>query len=57
MDIQISSNFERLLFDAYGRDAAAVRALMASLAQSNRFVIAGPALAEIPQEFHRGPGR
>ena len=25
MDIQISSNFERLLFEAYGRDAAAVR--------------------------------
>ena len=24
MDIQVSSNFERLLFDAYGRDAAAV---------------------------------
>jgi threonine synthase len=32
MDIQVSSNFERLLFDAYGRDAGAVRALMASLA-------------------------
>ena len=25
MDIQVSSNFERLLFEAYGRDAAAVR--------------------------------
>ena len=37
MDIQVSSNFERLLFEAYGRDAAAVRALMASLAQSRRF--------------------
>ena len=24
MDIQVSSNFERLLFDAYGRDAGAV---------------------------------
>ena len=34
MDIQVSSNFERLLFDAYGRDAPAVRALMGSLAQS-----------------------
>jgi len=51
MDIQVSSNFERLLFDAYGRDAAAVRALMASLAQSNRFAIAGPALAEIRKNF------
>ena len=26
MDIQVSSNFERLLFEAHGRDAAAVRA-------------------------------
>src|SRR5450631_2536592 len=33
MDIQISSNFERLVFEATGRDSAAVRALMASLAQ------------------------
>ena len=27
MDIQVSSNFERLLFEAYGRDSRAVRAL------------------------------
>ena len=26
MDIQVSSNFERLLFDAYGRDAQRDRA-------------------------------
>ncbi len=32
MDIQVSSNFERVLFDAYGRDGAAVTALMAELA-------------------------
>ena len=44
MDIQISSNFERLLFDAYGRDAKAIRALMGSLAQSRRFAIASPAV-------------
>ena len=44
MDIQISSNFERLLFDAYGRDAKAVRALMSSLAQSRRFSVSAPAL-------------
>ena len=36
MDIQVSSNFERLLFDAYGRDPAPVRALMGSLAQSRQ---------------------
>src|SRR5215218_9606480 len=32
MDIQVSSNFERLLFEAYSHDGKAVRALMASLA-------------------------
>ncbi|MCZ8152116.1 MAG: threonine synthase [Rhodobacteraceae bacterium] len=31
MDIQVSSNFERALFDAYGRDGAAVTQLMAEL--------------------------
>ena len=31
MDIQVSSNFERVLFDAYGRDGAAVAALMGEL--------------------------
>jgi threonine synthase len=44
MDIQVSSNFERLLFDAYGRDARAIRALMGSLAQSRRFTVASHAL-------------
>jgi threonine synthase len=44
MDIQVSSNFERLLFDAYGRDAKAIRALMGSLAQSRRFTVASQAL-------------
>ena len=37
MDIQVSSNFERYLFEASGRDAAAVKAAMASLAGSGRF--------------------
>ena len=47
MDIQISSNFERLLFEAYARDAGAVRALMASLAQSRCFTISSRALSEM----------
>jgi threonine synthase len=51
MDIQVSSNFERLLFDAYGRDAGKVRALMGSLTQSRRFEIAPSALAEIRARF------
>lgn len=51
MDIQVSSNFERLLFDASGRDATAVRGLMGSLSQSGSFRIASPALAAIRNEF------
>jgi len=51
MDIQISSNFERLLFDANGRDPAAIRALMASLDQSRTFTIKANALAAIRGMF------
>src|SRR5512146_2491137 len=51
MDIQVSSNFERLLFDAYGRDAHAVRALMGSLAQSRRFAVSSHALQEMRALF------
>jgi threonine synthase len=51
MDIQISSNFERLLFDAYGRDAQAVRALMASLAQHRRFALSASAIKELRSLF------
>ena len=51
MDIQISSNFERLLFDAYGRRAEAIRALMAALAQSRRFTLSAPALGQIRALF------
>lgn len=54
MDIQVSSNFERLLFEAGGRDAAAVRRLMESLKQSGRFVLPGPMLAAIREEFDAG---
>jgi threonine synthase len=51
MDIQVSSNFERLLFDAYAGDPAPVRALMGSLAQSRQFTIASAALGEIRSRF------
>jgi threonine synthase len=54
MDIQISSNFERLLFEAYGRDAAAVRRLMASLGQSGSFTIETGPLRAIRMEFASG---
>ena len=45
MDIQVASNFERLLFEIYARDSQAVRALMAKLAQSGRFALSAQALA------------
>jgi len=51
MDIQVSSNFERLLFEAHDRDAAAVRALMAGLSQSRSFAIAPEPLARIRRDF------
>src|SRR5436309_4316865 len=54
MDIQVSSNFERLLFEAAGRDAATVGGLMASLNQSGRFVLPDRVLAAIRSEFDAG---
>ncbi|WP_029002410.1 threonine synthase [Azorhizobium doebereinerae] len=51
MDIQVSSNFERLLFEAVDRDAAVVRQLMASLGQSGAFTLPREALAAIAGEF------
>ena len=54
MDIQISSNFERLLFEASRRDAAGVRRLMESLKQSGRFVLPDAMLAAIREEFDAG---
>jgi threonine synthase len=51
MDIQVASNFERLLFDAYDRDAGAVHSLMGSLAQSRRFTLSAPALSHIRAVF------
>ncbi len=51
MDIQVSSNFERLLFDASGRDADAVRRMMAGLDQSRAFAIDAPVLDIIRADF------
>jgi threonine synthase len=54
MDIQISSNFERLLFEVSGRDASKVRAAMESLKQSSGFEIAPEALRLIKRDFRAG---
>jgi threonine synthase len=50
MDIQVSSNFERYLFEASGRDAGLVRAQMGALAQSGRFEV-GEARQQLAAEF------
>ncbi|MBP1870539.1 Threonine synthase [Ensifer adhaerens] len=54
MDIQISSNFERLLFEANDRDPAEVRSAMDSLKQSGSFAIREKALKAIRKEFRAG---
>lgn len=54
MDIQVSSNFERLLFEAHGRDGAAVRRLMQGLSQSGAFEIAVEPLGRIRERFGSG---
>jgi threonine synthase len=51
MDIQISSNFERLLFEVQGRDASAVRRQMDQLKQSGAFEVDKDVLADIRAEF------
>jgi threonine synthase len=51
MDIQVSSNFERLLFETCGRDAKAVANMMGSLAQSRRFTVPAPALKAMRARF------
>jgi threonine synthase len=54
MDIQISSNFERLIFDAGGRKAEMVCAAMANLKQAHRFELTPPTLDAIRAEFKAG---
>ncbi|MDO9125708.1 MAG: threonine synthase [Parvibaculum sp.] len=51
MDIQVSSNFERLLYDAYGRDGATVTRLMQSLSQSGAFTVDPIRLEAIQGQF------
>ncbi|MBD1206345.1 MAG: threonine synthase [Rhodobacteraceae bacterium] len=53
MDIQVSSNFERALFDAYGRDGAAVTQLMAEL-KAGGFHISQGALQMLRATFASG---
>ncbi|WP_417724855.1 threonine synthase [Salipiger sp.] len=53
MDIQVSSNFERALFDAYGRDGAAVAQLMDEL-KGGGFHVSQGALQALREHFESG---
>ena len=57
MDIQVSSNFERLLFEALGRDAPALKRLMNSLQQSGSFTVPGQGARDHPRRLCRRPRR
>jgi threonine synthase len=53
MDIQVSSNFERALFEAYGRDAAATAQLMDEL-KAGGFTVSQGALEALREAFDSG---
>jgi len=53
MDIQVSSNFERALFDAYGRDGNAVAQLMTELGQGG-FDVSQGAMQALQDTYKSG---
>jgi len=54
MDIQVSSNFERVLFDAYGRDGGAVAQVMDELKAGGEFTISQGAIDMLRETFVSG---
>ncbi len=54
MDIQVSSNFERVLFDAYGRDGDAVAQLMDELQSNAEFKVSQGAIKMLRDTFVSG---
>jgi threonine synthase len=54
MDIQVSSNFERALFEAYARDGKAVAQLMDELKTNGGFSIAQGAKEQLRETFTSG---
>ncbi|MGZ9811346.1 threonine synthase [Pseudoroseicyclus sp. H15] len=54
MDIQVSSNFERVLFEAYGNDGAAVTAAMEGLAHEGGFALGQGAWGWLQERFASG---
>lgn len=51
MDIQVASNFERLLYNAYGRDGAAIRDLMDRFGNERDLDIPADILSSISEDF------
>ena len=54
MDIQISSNFERLLFDLYDRNGVALADAMVAFRSTGRLAVGANALAGVRQLFDAG---
>jgi len=54
MDIQISSNFERLLFDLYDRDGKALADAMASFRKTGTLTVGANALGGVRELFDAG---
>ena len=54
MDIQVSSNFERALFDAYDRDGRAVSRVMEDLARKGGFSLSQGVAKNLRQHFRSG---
>jgi threonine synthase len=54
MDIQVSSNFERALFEAYGRDGAVVAAQMDELKEKGGFTVGQGAIEMLCETFDSG---
>ncbi len=54
MDIQVSSNFERLVFDLYDQEGAAVAQLFDALKEDGTFTLSQGAIGKLRDEFDSG---
>lgn len=54
MDIEVSSNFERALFWAYGKDGTAIAALMDELKTKGTFTVSANAMAQLRDTYDSG---
>jgi threonine synthase len=54
MDIQVSSNFERVLFDVYERDGGAIARLMQEFREKGKFELLSTPLARLRSLFSAG---